>query len=77
MKIVPMIAIAGLLASAAAFAAETPTPAPAATTPAAEKPDAGMARHASGKHCRKEAKEKNLTGKERAEFIKNCRAAKN
>ncbi len=65
MKLIPMLAVASLLTSGAAFAADAPA---AAAAPAAK------ASHPSLKHCRKEASEKGLKGKEAKAYVKECRA---
>jgi hypothetical protein len=65
MKLTSLLAALGLIACGAALAAEPP-PAPSATP----------VKHASLKTCNKEATDKKLTGKERAQFVKDCRAGK-
>lgn len=65
MKLISLPLALGLIACGAALAAEPP-PAPSATP----------VKHASQKTCNKEATAKKLTGKERAQFIKDCRAGK-
>jgi hypothetical protein len=70
MKLIPMLAVASLLSSAAAFA-QTPPAAPAASPPAATTP---APKHHSRKYCHKHANAQNLTGADRAAFIKSCRA---
>ena len=65
MKFASLIFALGLIGGAAAFGADTP-PAPSATP----------VKHASLKTCNREASEKKLTGKERAQFVKDCRAGK-
>ncbi|HEX7418045.1 MAG TPA: PsiF family protein [Steroidobacteraceae bacterium] len=67
MKLIPMLALASLLSSAVAFAADAP---PATATPAAAMVKKSL------KDCRKEASDKKLTGDERKTFIKDCRAGK-
>jgi hypothetical protein len=68
MKLIPLLALATLLSSAVAFAADAP-PATAAA------PAAATAKK-SLKDCRKEASDKKLSGDERKNFIKDCRDGK-
>ena len=80
MKLITTLTAIALFGSATAMAAAS-TPAPAApatiTAPAAAAAPAthvAMQDH-SKKHCNHEASEKKLAGKDRADFIKSCRAA--
>jgi len=74
MKLMPMLAVASLFASAAAFAQTPPPPAPMdSPPPAAAAPVVKHHRH-SLRYCRKHAKAQNLTGADRTTFIKSCRA---
>jgi len=66
MKMTPAFVAVALLGCGAAFAADAPT-APSATP---------VTKHASLKACNKQADEKKLAGKERASFVKDCKAGK-
>jgi hypothetical protein len=73
MKIVPVLAIAGLMFGSAAFAAtgsHTTSAASATTTVASAKPASAKAA------CRAEAHAKKLAGAERTRFIKECTTTK-
>jgi hypothetical protein len=73
MKIVPVLAIAGMMLAGTAFAAAgTTSPATGAS------PSTPSATHqASAKNnCRAEARAKKLTGAERAKFVKECTSTK-
>jgi len=72
MKLIPVLAVASLLSSAAAFA-QTPPAAPAASPPPASTTTPAP-KHHSRKYCHKHANAQNLTGADRAAFIKSCRA---
>lgn len=79
MKLITTLTAIALFGSATAMAAAS-TPAPAApaavTAPVAAAPAAHVAmQDHSKKHCNHEASEKKLAGKDRADFIKSCRAA--
>ena len=71
MKLISTLTLAALMSAGAAFAATTPTatPASSATPAAAAKPA-----HHEGMHCDKQAKEKKLTGDEKDQFMKECKA---
>jgi hypothetical protein len=83
MNITTALVAVALLGCGAAFAGTTPTAAPAPAqapmapkapgTPATPTP---VAKQGSLKACNQEADEKSLTGKERATFVKDCRAGK-
>ena len=76
MKLMPLLAVAGLFASAAAFAQTPPPSAPIDAPPPAAAPMAPAVKHHrhSLRYCRKHAKAQNLTGADRTTFIKSCRA---
>jgi hypothetical protein len=82
MKIATSLIAVALLGCGAAFAGTTPTAAPApAQAPMAPKAPGTPAtptptNQGSLKACNQEADAKNLTGKERATFVKDCRAGK-
>jgi psiF repeat-containing protein len=65
MNLTPIVAVLGILACGAAFAAEPPA-----------APSATPVKHPTLKSCNKEATARKLTGKEREQFVKNCTAAK-
>jgi Spy/CpxP family protein refolding chaperone len=68
-KITTALAAIAILGCGAAFAADQ-----AATSPAA--PSATPVKKMSMKACNKKADEQKLTGKERTQFVKDCRAGK-
>ena len=72
MKLISMLAVASLLTSAAAFAAD----APATTSSATPASTSAAPKHHSSKYCRKEAKAKGLKGDEAKQFVKDCKAGK-
>ena len=75
MKLLTSLTVAALLTGGAAFAASTPSTAPATTaTPAATATPA--TKHNSAMHCERVAKEKKLTGEEAKTFVKECREGK-
>jgi psiF repeat len=65
MNLKTLIAAFTLVAGAAALAAEPPA-----------APSATPVRHPSLKSCNREATAKQLSGKEREQFVKNCTARK-
>lgn len=66
MKTLSILAIAGLLATGTAFAADSaPTSAKPVATATAAQPD---------HHCRDDANAKKLSGAARKSFMKKCRA---
>jgi len=69
MKITTALAAVALLGCGAAFAVD----APSATAPTAS---VAPVKHVSLKACNKQADAKNLTGKDRSAFVKDCRAGK-
>ena len=64
MKFVSALAAAAILGCGAAFAADPPA-----------APSATPVKHPSLKACNKQADAKQLTGPERAQFVKDCRAS--
>jgi len=65
-KITTALAAVAILGCSAAFAAADQPAAPSATP----------VKHMSLKACNKQADTKKLTGKERSQFVKDCRAGK-
>ncbi len=65
MKLPSLLAAITLLGCGTAFAAEPPA-----------APSAVPVKHATLKSCNTEATARKLTGKERAQFVKDCRAGK-
>jgi hypothetical protein len=65
-------AIASLLLVGSAFA-QTPAPAPAATTAAPADKKAASTRSAASLECSKEADDKSLHGKDRKKFMSQCK----
>jgi hypothetical protein len=73
MKLFAALAITALLSTSAAFAQTTATaPANAAPTTAVT-PANGTPTHAA---CKKQATDKQLTGADRKQFMKDCKAGK-
>ncbi len=66
MKLMPVLGLCAVMASAATFAANTATPAAPAT------PTAATAAKASKSECGKEADAQTLKGKARKDFMKSC-----
>ena len=73
MRITAALAVIAVLGSGAAFATDTPRPTTTATPSGAS---ATPVKHTSLKACNKQADAKNLTGPQRATFVKNCRGGK-
>ena len=65
MKLKTLIAVLGLAACGAALAAEPPA-----------APTATPVRHPTLKSCNREANAKQLAGRQREQFVKECLAAK-
>jgi hypothetical protein len=65
MKTLSALALAAILGCGAASAGEPPA-----------APSATPIKHPTIKSCNREATAKKLTGKQRAEFVKNCTAGK-
>jgi hypothetical protein len=65
MKITTALAAVAILGCGTAFAADQPT-----------APSATPVKHLSMKACNKQADAKKLTGKERSQFVKDCRSGK-
>jgi hypothetical protein len=65
MKAVTVLAAVALLGCGAAFATDPPA-----------APSATPVKHATLKSCNKEATAKKLTGKERAQYVKDCQSGK-
>ncbi|MGH8134491.1 MAG: PsiF family protein [Steroidobacteraceae bacterium] len=65
MKLVTVFAAVAIAACGAALAADPPA-----------APSATPVKHATLKSCNKAATAKKLTGKERAQFVKDCRDGK-
>lgn len=66
MKMLPMLAVAGLFVTGAAFAADAPaTAAKPAATATPVQPD---------HHCRDDANHRKLAGAARKSFMKKCRS---
>lgn len=73
MRITAALAIITVLGCGAAFATDNPRPTTTATPSGAS---ATPVKHTSLKACNKQADAKNLTGPQRAAFVKNCRIGK-
>lgn len=76
MKVISALALTALLSSTAAFAQTTataPANASAATPTTSVNPATGNPTVGA---CKKQAKDKNLTGADRAQYIKDCKAGK-
>ena len=65
MNLKTLIAVLGLAAAAAAFAADPPS-----------APTATPVKHPTLKSCNREATAKQLAGRQREQFVKECLAAK-
>lgn len=72
LKMLPTLAVAGLLSVGTAFAASTPTATPAASA----TPAAVHTKHNSTMHCEKEARAKKLSGAAEKNFVKECKEGK-
>jgi psiF repeat len=70
MRITAALVIITVLGCSAAFATDTPRPTTTATPSGAS---ATPVKHTSLKACNKQADAKNLTGPQRAAFVKSCR----
>jgi hypothetical protein len=73
MRITAALAILTVLGCGAAFATDNPRPTTTATPSGAS---ATPVKHTSLKACNKQADAKNLTGPQRAAFVKSCRTGK-
>jgi hypothetical protein len=73
MKIFSALALTALLSSTAAFAQTTAT-APANATPSTSA-STGAAKPTTA-DCKKQAADKNLTGADKHQFVKDCKAGK-
>ena len=71
MKLISALAVTLLLGTTAAIAQSTST-APASATPASAAPAAKPTAAA----CKKQAAAKNLTGTDKTQFVKDCKAGK-
>jgi hypothetical protein len=88
MKLLPALAITALLGASTAFAqsstansqgngqATPPTNSTAPSGSASNDSSAASSAKALSVSCHKQAKEKNLTGADRKQFIKDCKAGK-
>ena len=73
MRITAALAILTVLGCGVASATDTPRPTTTATPSGAS---ATPVKHTSLKACNKQADAKNLTGPQRATFVKSCRGGK-
>jgi hypothetical protein len=65
MKLVTVFSAVAVIACGAAFGAEPPA-----------APSATPVKHSTLKTCNKKATDKKLTGKDRAQYVKDCQAGK-
>jgi hypothetical protein len=73
MRFTAALVVITVLSCGAAFATGNPRPTTTATPSGAK---ATPVKHTSLKACNKQADAKNLTGPQRATFVKNCRGGK-
>ena len=71
MKLISALAATLLLGTTAALA-QTTAPAPASATPSSSAPAAKP----TAASCKKQAAAKNLTGTDKTQFVKDCKAGK-
>jgi hypothetical protein len=77
MKLISALAVAFVLGSTAAIAAQTTATAPASATPSSSGSSAtATAAKPTTASCKKQAAAKNLTGADKTQFVKDCKAGK-
>ncbi len=84
MKLLSALALTALLGTTAAFAQNTATTSPGATgsstttesSTTTTTSSTHSSHHAMKEKCKKEAKEKGLSGSEKKQFMKDCEAGK-